>query len=112
MMKTAEEIPCFLYEDNTGIKIGFREDSNVTDEWIDWKNKFASQFKPKWIETKGQELPINKSCLCLRNGARVCNLYFDGVDWKDDGFDSKGERVFTDVTHYILVESITLPERP
>ena len=68
----------------------------------------ATIFIP-WIETKGAELPINKSCLCLRNGKRVCNLYFDGLNWKDDGFDSKDSRVFTDVTHYALLECIALP---
>lgn len=68
----------------------------------------ATVFIP-WIETKGAELPINKSCLCLRNGKRVCNLYFDGLNWKDDGFDSKDSRVFTDVTHYSLLECIALP---
>jgi hypothetical protein len=62
-----------------------------------------------WKKTEGVKLPINKSCLCLRKGNRICNLYFDGVNWKDDGYDSKDTRIFIDVTHYVTMDSFEFP---
>jgi hypothetical protein len=32
-------LPEFLYEDDGRIKIGYKGDSDVTDEWNDWKEK-------------------------------------------------------------------------
>tara|TARA_R110001592_G_scaffold64209_1_gene197485 strand:+ start:452 stop:643 length:192 start_codon:yes stop_codon:yes gene_type:complete len=52
--------------------------------------------------------PINESCLCIRNG-KLLNLYFDGDFWKDDGLDSKRSTVFLQVTHWIRLKDIELP---
>lgn len=62
-----------------------------------------------WIEVN-ENLPINSSCMVLRNNKRICNLYFDGKNWMDDGFDTNGEKIFTDVTHYIELKDIVIPK--
>lgn len=64
-----------------------------------------------WIKTEGATLPINKSCLCLRKHKLICNLYFDGLNWMDDGYDSKGTRIFIDVTHYVTMDSFEVPNQ-
>lgn len=66
-------------------------------------------FSSMWIKV-GENIPVNSSCLVLRRGSKLCNLYFDGKNWMDDGYDSKQERVFTDVTHYIELKNIPLPK--
>jgi len=63
----------------------------------------------EWKELKTNKAPLNTSLLCLRKGNRVCNLYFDGKNWKDDGYDSRSERNFDDVTHWIGLKDIPLP---
>lgn len=62
-----------------------------------------------WIGVDEQMPPTNRSCLCLRNNTKICNLYFDGMNWMDDGYDSKGIRKFKDVTHWIALDWIVKP---
>jgi hypothetical protein len=62
----------------------------------------------EWIKASG-DIPLNSSCLAHREGGKLCNLYFDGTNWLDDGYDSKQERIFKDVTHYIELKNIKKP---
>lgn len=74
------------------------------------KTQVSGSFSNSIWTTIDESMPPNNvSCLCLRNSKRICNLYFDGKNWMDDGFDSKGERIFTDVTHWVRLENIPLP---
>ena len=65
-------------------------------------------FSSLWNETAKSLPNVNKSCLVIRQNTKLCNLYYDGSNWMDDGYDSKSERVFTDVTHWILLSDIPL----
>jgi hypothetical protein len=67
-------------------------------------------FSSLWNETSKSLPNVNKSCLAIRQNTKLCNLYYDGSNWMDDGYDSKSERVFTDVTHWILLSDIPLPK--
>lgn len=63
----------------------------------------------EWKELKTNKAPLLTSCLCLRKGKMICNLYFDGRSWWDDGYNSKKDREFDDVTHWIDLKDIPLP---
>ena len=67
-------------------------------------------FSSLWNDTAKSLPNVNKSCLAIRQNTKLCNLYYDGSNWMDDGYDSKSERVFTDVTHWILLSDIPLPK--
>lgn len=34
--RRSEQLPCFLYQDERGIFIGYHGDTNVTEEWNDY----------------------------------------------------------------------------
>jgi len=63
----------------------------------------------EWKDLRNNKPPLLTSCLCLRKGEKICNLYFDGESWWDDGYDSKQERIFNDITHWIKLSDISLP---
>lgn len=67
-------------------------------------------FSSLWNETVKSLPNVNKSCLVIRQNTKLCNLYYDGSNWMDDGYDSKSERIFTDITHWILLSDIPLPK--
>lgn len=62
-----------------------------------------------WNESTKSLPDKYESCLAIRNNTQICNLYFDGYNWLDDWYDSRGEQVFTDVTHWTLLSHIPLP---
>jgi hypothetical protein len=67
-------------------------------------------FSSMWNKTEKCLPNINTSCLVLRQNTKLCNMYYDGKKWMDDGYDSKQERVFEDVTHWILLSDVPLPK--
>lgn len=72
-------------------------------------NDMENLINIPWKDIATNELPVFKSCLCLRNGLLICNLYYNGYNWLDDGYDSKNERIFKDVTHFIELKYFKLP---
>ena len=66
-------------------------------------------FSFQWVKIN-DNIPINSSCMFMRNGGKICNLYFDGANWMDDGYDSKQERVFKDVLYYVELKDIPTPK--
>ncbi len=62
-----------------------------------------------WNDIKEVKPPVLESCLCIRKGDKMCNLYFDGKKWMDDGYNSAGTKEFEDVTHWIRIKDIQRP---
>jgi len=68
-------------------------------------------FSSLWNETAKLLPNANQSCLAIRKGTDLCNLYLNiNGKWKNDGYSSDSERVFDDVTHWILLSDVPLPK--